>query len=72
MFVATIILWTCALYLVLGTAVGIPFVWRGVDKVDAAAAGTSWGFRLMILSGSIALWPLVVRLWLRAEKGGRS
>jgi hypothetical protein len=71
MFVAAIILWTCAVYLLLGVAVAIPFIWRGVEKVDAAAVGASWGFRLMILSGCIALWPLVVRLWLHAEKGGR-
>jgi hypothetical protein len=67
-FIAELILWASAAYLLVGLAVGSAFVWRGVDHVDAAAVGTTWAFRFMILPGAVALWPLVIRLWLRDPK----
>ncbi len=69
MIVAEIILWALGTYLLVGLAVGVPFICRGVDKVDAAAAGTSVSFRLLILPGCVALWPLILRRWLHAPKG---
>ena len=60
-------------YLACGLAVGVPFVLRGVDRVDASAQGASLGFRLLILPGTVALWPLLVKKWIRALKvGGHS
>ncbi len=41
------------------------FVTRGVERVDAAAHGASWGFRILILPGVAALWPLLASRWLR-------
>lgn len=52
------------LYLLIGLIVGIPFVIRGAGKIDPSAREGSTGFRLLILPGSIALWPLVLRRWL--------
>jgi hypothetical protein len=57
-------------YLVCGLAVGVPFVLRGVDRVDAAARGTSIGFRLLILPGTAALWPFLAARWVRAARSG--
>ena len=51
------------LYLLIGVAIGVPFVLRGVKAVDPSAREGSVGFRLMILPGSIALWPFVLRRW---------
>ncbi len=56
------------LYLLIGVLVAIPFVIRGVGKIDPSAREGSIGFRLLIFPGSIALWPLVLRRWL----GGHS
>jgi hypothetical protein len=67
MLVAEVILWAAALYLLSGLLVGVPFVWRRVQRVNSAAAGASWGFRLMILPGCVALWPLIVRRWNRGK-----
>jgi hypothetical protein len=67
-FIAEVILWACAAYLAVGLAIGTAFIWRGVDHVDAAAAGTTWAFRLVILPGAVALWPVIIRLWLRDPK----
>ena len=69
MLVAEIILWVCGIYLLIGLAAGAPFVWRGVDKVDAAAHGASATFRFLILPGCIALWPWILHRWLRVQNG---
>ena len=52
-----------ALYVTLGTIFGVIFVLRGAGRVDPSAIGAPWGFRLLILPGSIALWPLLLRRW---------
>jgi hypothetical protein len=57
-----------AAYLAAGVLVGIPFVVTGITKVDAAARGTRWPFRALVLPGCIALWPLVARRWLAARR----
>jgi hypothetical protein len=53
-------------YVLCGLAVGVPFVLRGVDRVDASAQGASLGFRLLILPGTVALWPLMATKWVKA------
>ncbi len=52
------------LYLGVGVVFGIPFVWRGVHRIDPAAPGSTWGFRLLILPGVVALWPVLALRWL--------
>jgi hypothetical protein len=69
MLVAEIVLWACALYLLIGLTVGVPFIWRGVAKVDTGAHGTSVTFRFVILPGCVALWPLILHRWLHAQEG---
>jgi hypothetical protein len=49
------------LYSAAGIAFGVAFVARGVQRVDPLATGTGWGFRLIILPGVAALWPLLLR-----------
>ncbi|MBI1237854.1 MAG: hypothetical protein GC199_00780 [Alphaproteobacteria bacterium] len=52
-----------------GAAFAILFLTFGVARVDPAAQGTSTAFRLLILPGVVALWPLLLVRWLthRAE-----
>ncbi len=52
-----------ALYLATGVIIGAAFVFRGVNRVDPAAQHASTAFRLLILPGAAALWPLVLRKW---------
>lgn len=54
-----------AIYAALGFGFALAFVFRGVDRIDPAAAGASWRFRLTILPGSAALWPLLLSRWIR-------
>jgi hypothetical protein len=56
-----------AAYAGIGLLVGIAFIVRGIDRLDPVATGSSWGFRLLILPGAAALWPLITRYWWRAR-----
>ena len=47
-------------YVALGVAFGVPFVVWGVKRIDPAASEGTWGFRLLILRGCAALWPLLL------------
>lgn len=66
--VAQVVLAVAGAYLALGVLFAPAFAWRGAGRLDAAAREGSLGFRLLILPGSAALWPLLAWLWWR---GGR-
>jgi len=53
------------LYLALGLVFALAFVTAGVQRVDPAARGAPVGFRLLILPGAAALWPLLLTRWVR-------
>ncbi len=55
------------LYALVGVIFGIAFVLRGVNRIDPVAPESTWGFRLVILPGVVALWPLLARRWLRGS-----
>jgi len=55
-------------YLVCGLVFALPFAFFGVGKIDPHAAHGSWGFRLLIIPGTIALWPQLLRRWARGKK----
>jgi hypothetical protein len=70
MLIAQLILYVLGAYVLGGLLVGVPFVLRGVERVDPAARGTSLIFRLLILPGTVALWPLIAAKWRRAANNG--
>ena len=51
-------------YLAIGLVFSVVFVTRGVAKLDPSARDAGWGFRLVIVPGVAALWPLLLRRWL--------
>jgi hypothetical protein len=61
--IAAAVLILLGFYLVCGLGFAIPFVLAGVGKIDLHAKHGSWGFRLLIIPGSVALWPLLARRW---------
>ena len=58
------ILVTLAAYLACGLLFAAPFVLTGVKRIDPHAAHGSWGFRVLIVAGTILLWPLLAKRWL--------
>ena len=47
-------------YLAVGALFAVPFAARWAGRLDPAAQGGSWGFRLLILPGATLLWPLLM------------
>jgi hypothetical protein len=58
--------WVLAIeaYAALGLLFAVCFVAGGARRVDSQAVGAGWGFRLLILPGVAALWPLLLRRWI--------
>lgn len=63
--------WAEVVVLLLGAYAGIGivfalvFVWKGVERIDPAAHNAGPGFRLLILPGCAAFWPLLLGRWRR-------
>jgi len=53
-------------YAAAGVLFAVPFLFLGIRRVDPAAHGAGWGFRILILPGLVALWPVMARRWARA------
>ena len=81
-YVASTIVVSVMAYLGVGLVFAVPFLARGAGAVDEDARAGSLGFRVMILPGVAALWPLLLRRWTggrrvrltpheRAAEGGR-
>ena len=56
-----------SLYAALGLVFAIAFLTQGVARIDEHAAGAGLGFRLLILPGVVALWPVLLNRWIRAR-----
>lgn len=68
MLVLEIIFWVVTFYLVCGFVFAIPFVLKGAEKIDEGAQGATWGFKLIIIPGTVVFWPLLLNKWLQARK----
>jgi hypothetical protein len=66
-FLLQIILAASGFYAVFGVVFALAFVTVGVKSVDLGAKNGSWGFRLLILPGVAAFWPVLLYRW----KSGR-
>jgi hypothetical protein len=67
--VASGVVWLAAAYLGAGLLFGVFFLARGIERLDPAARGSSLGFRLIVLPGVVALWPLLAKRWLTGAAG---
>lgn len=52
-------------YAVAGAVFALAFVTVGVTALDRQAQGAGIGFRIIILPGVAALWPLLLLRWIR-------
>ena len=55
------------LYAAVGVVFAIAFVARGISRIDTHAEGAGLGFRLIVFPGIAALWPLLLKRWLRVQ-----
>lgn len=56
----TLVVWLVGVYLLLGVFAGGYLAFVGVNRIDRNAAGGSIWFRVLVLPGLVALWPLVL------------
>lgn len=62
------ILVACAMvYAACGLLFAVLFVTRGVNVVDPLAKESTAGFRLIIIPGAAALWPLLLKRWVQTS-----
>ena len=61
--IAAALLILLGIYLACGLLFAVPFALFGVKKIDSHAAQGSWGFRLLVIPGTLAFWPLLLRRW---------
>lgn len=56
-----------AIYIICGFIFAIVFISKGIEKVDEGAHGATWGFKLIIIPGVVALWPLLLKKWIKSK-----
>lgn len=66
--IAAILLIGLGVYFACGLAFAIPFALAGVKKIDPHAAHGSWSFRLLIIPGTMAFWPMLLKRWASGSK----
>ena len=58
-----------AAYAFTGAAFSVVFVLFGIHRVDPVAEHSPIGFRLIVMLGVAALWPLLLGRWMRVSRG---
>lgn len=51
------------IYFGLGLLFALFFVTKGAGKIDPTAKGVTLGFRLLLIPGVMAFWPLLAKRW---------
>ncbi len=59
-------------YLAIGLVFGLWFVFSGVHRIDSVTRSAGIRFRLLILPGTAALWPVMLRKVLASAAKGES
>lgn len=56
------------LYLLCGFVFALVFIFIGLNKVDEGAHGSSVGFKIIIIPGTMIFWPILLKKWISASK----
>ena len=68
MQVAELLVDALTAYGLVGLVFAVAFVTMGIQRVDSVAEHAPLGFRLIVVPGAAALWPLLLVRWLRAAQ----
>jgi len=60
------VLGVAAAYVAAGAFFAALFLARGILRTDPGAKGSHPAFFVLIIPGLIALWPVMLRVWMRA------
>jgi hypothetical protein len=64
-FVAKAFVWMFEGYVGIGIVFAAFFALVGIQKLDSEARGSGIAFRLLILPGTAAFWPMLLGRWVR-------
>jgi len=64
---AKLFVYALGIYAGLGLIFAALFVWIGVQRLDSEARGSGIAFRLLILPGVAAFWPMFLQRWTRGS-----
>ncbi len=67
MIIETILL-LAVLYFSCGIVFAIAFILKGAGVVDEAVHGSSIGFKIIIIPGTIVFWPVLLKKWLKSSE----
>ena len=67
----SLIVYSAAIYALIGALFALPFAMRGAGRIDPAAAEGTPGFRILVLPGTVAFWPILAWRWFRAASSPR-
>jgi hypothetical protein len=67
--IAATFLTLLGIYLACGLVFAVPFACFGLQKIDPHAVHASWGFRLLVIPGAAAFWPLLLLRWFKDVRG---
>jgi hypothetical protein len=62
--IAATFLIALGVYLACGLVFAIAFALVGAKRIDPHAAAGTRGFRLLIVPGAMAFWPLLLKRWM--------
>ena len=63
-----ILLIIAAIYLALGVFFVIPFLMKGLNKIDEGAYGSNIRFKIIIIPGVIVFWPVLLSKWMKSKR----
>lgn len=72
LLIARLIVIVLGAYALIGVVFAIAFVTSGVTRVDRNVTGSTRGFRLIIIPGVAALWPVMFARWIAAGRPHRT
>lgn len=55
-------------YLIIGFVLGIAIILRGLNSIDPTTVGSPISFKLIILPGVVALWPMLIKRMINSPK----
>ena len=68
MHVAQLFVDALAAYGLAGAIFAVAFISRGMQRIDPVAQHAPLGFRVIVMPGVAALWPLLLTRWIRVVR----
>lgn len=63
-----ILLEALAIYALIGAAIALAFLTRGITRVLGPGESVSLPARCLLFPGTLVFWPLILMRWLRAAR----